>query len=80
MHPLPQGDTRPPPDGDTGIVQRKLSNGVRLNIRHTNNEPRAAMLRLVGAGGRACEGAGVAGGVAFWQCACRHSGASACGA
>jgi predicted Zn-dependent peptidase len=50
--------TTPPPDPDTGIVQRRLSNGVRVNYCATDNEPRAAMLRLVAPGGRAREAAG----------------------
>ncbi|KAK9810226.1 hypothetical protein WJX72_007002 [[Myrmecia] bisecta] len=52
------GPATPPPDPVTGIVQRRLSNGVRVNMRKTKNEPRAAMLRLTCAGGRACEGEG----------------------
>lgn len=49
------GETRPSPDPYSGISQRRLSNGIKVNYRHTDNEPRAAMLRLVAAGGRACE-------------------------
>ena len=45
----------PPADPETGIVQRRLSNGVRVNYCSTDNEPRAAMLRLVAPGGRARE-------------------------
>ena len=41
-----------------GIVQRRLSNGIRVNYCRTNNEPRAAYVRLVAAGGRALEGQG----------------------
>lgn len=41
-----------------GIVQRRLSNGIRLNYCRTDNEPRAAYVRLVAAGGRALEGQG----------------------
>jgi hypothetical protein len=41
----------------TGVVQRQLSNGIRINYRKTDNEPRAAMIRVVAAGGRAMEGA-----------------------
>ena len=44
-------------DSVAGIVQRRLSNGMRLNYWHTQNEPRAAMIRVVAAGGRASEGA-----------------------
>jgi hypothetical protein len=32
-----------------------LSNGIRLNYRVTDNEPRSAMLRICAAGGRALE-------------------------
>ena len=41
-----------------GIVQRRLSNGIRVNYCRTDNEPRAAYVRLVAAGGRALEGEG----------------------
>ena len=39
-------------------MQRRLSNGIRVNYSHTDNEPRAAMVRMVAAGGRALEGQG----------------------
>ncbi len=39
-------------------MQRRLSNGIRVNYCHTDNEPRAAMVRMVAAGGRALEGQG----------------------
>ena len=45
------------PDPDTGVVRLRLSNGISVNYRHTDNEPQAAMIRMVAAGGRACEGA-----------------------
>ena len=45
----------PLPDPATGIVQRRLSNGLRVNYCATDNEPRAAMLRVVAPGGRARE-------------------------
>uniref|UniRef100_A0A383WE33 Peptidase M16 N-terminal domain-containing protein n=1 Tax=Tetradesmus obliquus TaxID=3088 RepID=A0A383WE33_TETOB len=45
----------PPTDEDTGITQRRLSNGIRINYRHTDNEPKAGLLRIVAAGGRASE-------------------------
>lgn len=55
-HPTPpQGNPFPASDAHTGVTQRRLSNGVRLNYRHTANEPRAAWLRLVAAGGRVLE-------------------------
>lgn len=43
------------PDPITGVVQRRLQNGVRVNYRETQNEPGAAVMRLVAAGGRARE-------------------------
>jgi hypothetical protein len=92
------GDATPATDPSTGITQRRLSNGIRINYRsvgwslvlvigrrlpadlsrakpnpikhsspmskpnpnptdprHTDNEPKAGMLRLVMAGGRATE-------------------------
>ncbi|CAL8466878.1 g6414 [Coccomyxa elongata] len=54
----PSSSPMPPPDPSTGIVQRRLSNGIRVNYCHTDNEPRAAMVRMVAAGGRALEGQG----------------------
>jgi len=36
-------------------VQRCLSNGVRLNYRVTDHEPKSALLRLLAPGGRASE-------------------------
>ena len=50
-----------PADPETGILLRRLSNGIRVNFRHTSNEPRAAMVRLVAAGGRALEEKGMVG-------------------
>eukprot|EP00879_Flechtneria_rotunda_P011618 GHRR01012135.1.p1 GENE.GHRR01012135.1~~GHRR01012135.1.p1 ORF type:complete len:964 (+),score=341.69 GHRR01012135.1:177-3068(+) len=59
---------RPPTNAETGITQRRLSNGIRINYRHTDNEPKAGLLRIVAAGGRAAEsrepGPGGAGAVA----------------
>jgi predicted Zn-dependent peptidase len=46
---------RPGPDPSSGVIQRQLSNGIKVNIRHTDNEPKAAMVRVVAAGGRARE-------------------------
>lgn len=43
---------------NAGVVQRRLSNGIRINFMHSNNEPQAAMLRMVAPGGRAREGQG----------------------
>ena len=41
-----------------GIVQRRLSNGIKVNYWHSDNEPRSALMRIVGPGGRAVEGVG----------------------
>lgn len=54
-------ETRPGADPDTGVVRRRLSNGIVVNYRKTDNEPRAAMVRVVAAGGRALEKRGVIG-------------------
>ena len=43
------------PDPVTGIVQKKLSNGVAVNYCKTDNEPQAAMIRIVASGGRGME-------------------------
>lgn len=63
VDPAGAGPAQPPKDPHTGVTQRKLSNGVAVNYRHTMNEPRSAILRLVAAGGRTCEqpGAGPSG-------------------
>merc|ERR1719181_927812 len=45
----------PGPDPVLGITQRELSNGIRVNYAVTENEPKAAMLRVVANGGRAME-------------------------
>ena len=34
-----------------GIMQFTLSNGIKINARRTLNEPKAAMLRVIAAGG-----------------------------
>ncbi|KAK3240438.1 hypothetical protein CYMTET_49716 [Cymbomonas tetramitiformis] len=39
----------------TGVKLLELSNGVRVNYRRTENEPSAAMVRMVARGGRAME-------------------------
>ena len=56
---LPQVDNTPDPA--TGVVRLQLSNGIKVNFRRTDNEPQAAMIRMVAAGGRACEGTSTAG-------------------
>lgn len=53
--------TKPGPDPDTGVVRRRLSNGITVNYRQTDNEPRGAMVRVVAPGGRALEQRGVVG-------------------
>lgn len=45
----------PPPDPTTGVLQRRLSNGVTINYKLSANEPRAATLRVVANGGRTSE-------------------------
>uniref|UniRef100_A0A061SA19 Insulinase (Peptidase family m16) family protein isoform 2 n=1 Tax=Tetraselmis sp. GSL018 TaxID=582737 RepID=A0A061SA19_9CHLO len=52
------GEVLAPTDPHTGITQRRLSNGITVNYRHTTNEPRGAMLRLTACGGRSCESGG----------------------
>lgn len=54
-------DTKPPADPETGVIRRKLSNGIVINYRKTDNEPMGAMVRVVAAGGRALEERGVVG-------------------
>mgnify|MGYP001806784600 CR=1 FL=1 len=53
------GDAFPPPDPHSGIVQRRLSNGIAINYRYTDNEPRSGLLRLIANGGRIAERPGV---------------------
>lgn len=48
-------DVYPPPDPHSGVVQRRLSNGIAVNYRVTDNEPRAGLLRLIANGGRIAE-------------------------
>jgi len=50
-----QTEVQSKPDAITGIVQKRLSNGVAVNYFRTDNEPQAAMIRIVAAGGRAVE-------------------------
>lgn len=52
---MPGGDVYPPPDPHSGVVQRRLSNGIAVNYRVTDNEPRAGLLRLIANGGRIAE-------------------------
>eukprot|EP00884_Botryococcus_braunii_P007566 jgi/Botrbrau1/16810/Bobra.150_2s0037.1 len=56
---LPQGTSvLASADPITGVVQRRLSNGIKINFMKSDNEPQAAMLRMVAAGGRSREGEG----------------------
>lgn len=55
------GPVTPPADPITGVVRRRLSNGIMVNYCRTDNEPRGAMVRVVAAGGRALESPGVIG-------------------
>jgi predicted Zn-dependent peptidase len=45
----------PPPEAEFGVTLRRLSNGVALNYRVSDNEPKAGVIRIVAAGGRAVE-------------------------
>ena len=51
----PGGSRLPAADPATGIVQRRLSNGLTLNARVSDVEPQAALLRLSCVGGRVSE-------------------------
>lgn len=51
----PGGSILPAADPATGIVQRRLSNGLALNARVSDVEPQAALLRLSCVGGRVSE-------------------------
>uniref|UniRef100_A0A0D6QV97 Peptidase M16 C-terminal domain-containing protein n=1 Tax=Araucaria cunninghamii TaxID=56994 RepID=A0A0D6QV97_ARACU len=42
-------------DKDTGIVQRRLSNGIHINYKASQNEAKGGVMRLVVGGGRAKE-------------------------
>lgn len=54
-------ELKPAVDPATGVVRRRLSNGITVNYRKTDNEPMGAMVRVVAAGGRALEESGVIG-------------------
>ena len=45
----------PPTDPFSSITQRRLSNGIRVNYKHSDNEPKACMMRICVNGGRAAE-------------------------
>uniref|UniRef100_A0A0V0J145 Stromal processing peptidase, chloroplastic n=1 Tax=Solanum chacoense TaxID=4108 RepID=A0A0V0J145_SOLCH len=42
-------------DNETGIVQRRLSNGIPVNYKITKNEANCGVMRLIVGGGRAAE-------------------------
>ncbi|KAH7684401.1 C-terminal processing peptidase protein [Dioscorea alata] len=42
-------------DKETGITQRRLSNGISVNYKITKNEARGGVMRLIAGGGRAAE-------------------------
>ncbi|OQU76735.1 hypothetical protein SORBI_3010G197000 [Sorghum bicolor] len=42
-------------DSETGIAQRRLSNGISVNYKITQNEARVGVMRLIVGGGRATE-------------------------
>uniref|UniRef100_J3MG01 Stromal processing peptidase, chloroplastic n=1 Tax=Oryza brachyantha TaxID=4533 RepID=J3MG01_ORYBR len=42
-------------DNETGITQRRLSNGISINYKITQNEARVGVMRLIVGGGRATE-------------------------
>lgn len=76
LRPSLAGPALPDADPNFGIVQRRLSNGIRVNYCKTDHEPKAALLRLIAPGGRACEkmeigpdgfGAIVLGGCLGWR-------------
>jgi predicted Zn-dependent peptidase len=50
-----QQEVKSAPDMVTGIVQKRLSNGIAVNYCRTDNEPQAAMIRVVASGGRGIE-------------------------
>ncbi|BBN04418.1 stromal processing peptidase, chloroplastic [Marchantia polymorpha subsp. ruderalis] len=51
-------------DDSTGVIQRRLSNGIRVNYKLTQNEAKGGVMRLVVAGGRARETPEASGAVA----------------
>ncbi|KAK3034043.1 hypothetical protein RJ639_032965 [Escallonia herrerae] len=50
-------------DKETGITQRRLSNGIPVNYKITKNEARGGVMRLIVGGGRASETSETRGGV-----------------
>lgn len=47
---LQPGQALPVVDEFSGVVQRRLSNGMRINYRHTDNESRGMLIRLIAPG------------------------------
>uniref|UniRef100_A0A6U0W9G0 Mitochondrial processing peptidase n=1 Tax=Polytomella parva TaxID=51329 RepID=A0A6U0W9G0_9CHLO len=45
---------------NTGVVQRRLANGIYVNYRHTDNEPSGGLIRVLFNGGRLAEKVGAA--------------------
>eukprot|EP00612_Vaucheria_litorea_P006165 CAMPEP_0171474386 /NCGR_PEP_ID=MMETSP0946-20130122/2397_1 /TAXON_ID=109269 /ORGANISM="Vaucheria litorea, Strain CCMP2940" /LENGTH=1090 /DNA_ID=CAMNT_0012004313 /DNA_START=171 /DNA_END=3444 /DNA_ORIENTATION=+ len=43
-------------DPETGIIQRRLSNGIKVNIKKSHHESQCAQMRIVAPGGREIEG------------------------
>ena len=41
------------------VAQLRLSNGIRINYRRTDNEPNGCLLRMICNGGRAAEKMGI---------------------
>eukprot|EP00850_Spirogloea_muscicola_P018683 SM000174S03338 [mRNA] locus=s174:45802:51599:- [translate_table: standard] len=62
-------------DSTTGVTQRRLSNGIRVNYKMTKNEAKGGVLRLVSAGGRAQELGAQSGAVAVGVRALSEGGA-----
>ncbi|KAI3463546.1 hypothetical protein Pfo_020209 [Paulownia fortunei] len=50
-------------DEDTGIIQRRLSNGIPVNYKISKNEANSGVMRLIVGGGRAAESAEAKGAV-----------------
>ncbi|KAK6127821.1 hypothetical protein DH2020_038423 [Rehmannia glutinosa] len=50
-------------DEDTGIIQRRLSNGIPVNYKISKNEANCGVMRLIVGGGRAAESAEAKGSV-----------------
>jgi len=53
--PVKPGGIADPRSDEHGITLRRLDNGIRINYRVSENEPKGAVLRLVAGGGRSVE-------------------------